>query len=386
MPTSSNHHTLTTLLSSKVCRRILLALAMISIVFMGTYYFHIKQHQLLSSAEKQYGESISQLIAEQIAPQLINHDAISLQAVSQKTVDSTAIVSLIIYDINNHILAQADKNINNEYLEDIQHFTTPIISSNNIIGSVTISLTTALYQSQLGISSLLPKTLLLLLVIIILMVLVLLAILTKGTKKIDHKDEENIKSKQHASIKPDNQESSHTKFPTDLVTLTLSINNIEMLYQQLNAELRIQQLSNLNSQLQKALKLYGGKLISNTGEMLVIGFESTNKENILKAIYSGMLLLELNKNSDHSIILFGLMIQSTAHYAKDEDTNLPEYIDNAYRYKPDNTEILIEKSLYEEYDLKEKIEVSNQNQAIITITSLDKQCQSLINKQLEQLQ
>ncbi len=99
-----------------------------------------------------------------------------------------------------------------------------------------------------------------------------------------------------------------------------------------------------------------------------------------------MLLLELNKNSDHSIILFGLMIQSTAHYAKDEDINLPEYIDNAYRYKPDNTEILIEKSLYEEYDLKEKIEVSNQNQAIITITSLDKQCQSLINKQLEQLQ
>ncbi len=280
MSTSSNHHTLTTLLSSKVCRRILLALAMISIVFMGTYYFHIKQHQLLSSAEKQYGESITQLIAEQIAPQLINHDAISLQAVSQKTVDSTAIVSLIIYDINNHILAQADKNINNEYLEDIQHFTTPIISSNNIIGSVTISLTTALYQSQLGISSLLPKTLLLLLAIIILMVLVLLAILTKGTKKIDHKDEENIKSKQHVSIKPDDQKSSPTTFPTDLVTLTLSINNIEMLYQQLNAELRIQQLSNLNSQLQKALKLYGGKLISNTGEMLVIGFESTNKENI----------------------------------------------------------------------------------------------------------
>lgn len=270
-----------------------------------------------------YGESMAHLAAEQSANSTFDKDPISLQAIARKIARKPAIVSLIIYDNNNQILAQlngqAGAIINKP--GTVAFFTAPIVASDNVIGSITLGVAPSRLQGE-------PPLSILASVHGVLLVLTLLffwlarkhtdtsvltgvaanttsnttAITTTQTTELATEPATGAASESTAAPLPAQPEQT-------AIYLLLHIKNTHVLYQQLNAESRQQQFDILEQHIQQAAKLYNGKIASVSEDSVVLSFIGDDSDSIYNALYSGELILKLNQQKSRSMMVINGFIQ-----------------------------------------------------------------------------
>jgi hypothetical protein len=259
----------------------------------------------LASVVDQYGANISSLVSDQLAYSVSQTDLISAQATAQSIVRKAAVSSIIIYDNNNQILAQAI-GLNSSANSPSKKYASPILSGENIIGSTTVTIQSDSFDNT---SQTMPEIWWVASLFFLSIIFLIKDIFSKskeetithqlGPKKQMGKD--NAKDSNPTII--DTQKTDDT-----IIYVTITIDNIDTLYRQLNRELIQQQMLLLDKNITHTTNLYGGKKLVVDEQKVVLIF---NQKNIENAIYSQQLLLDLHKKNKKSMItMSGLIMES----------------------------------------------------------------------------
>lgn len=337
------------------------------------YLYSQQQQALLNNSVEQYGERIAKLTADQVISSILNNDAISLQAVAQNIHSRSIASSVVIYNISNDILAQTNPS-HHAAANDIRHHTAPVVSNNNIIGSVTIGISAASLTTPSDRPISLTLTLLLL--------IAMGCFYIKGRQSHHKEVASNTQIKDDLHVSP---ESTPSTIDTNINTffLTLKIHNINQLYQQLNAELRQQQLLILEQHISDAINLYGGKKHVINYDSVTLSFEKT--EDILNTLFSAELILQLNTQTQDSIIILSALIQH-----QNTDDTLYHSLDCARKSFSITTPqhgLFINAALSNNEQLNSRVVLDTcESPKIFRIASLTQSYQKLLDKQLQKLQ
>lgn len=355
----------------------LMVMISLGILLATSYLFTQQQQDSTSNFIDQYGESIAKLTADRVASSAVKQDAISLQAIAQNISNQSIATSVIIYAIDSTILAQAN-DINASTQQAISHYTSPIVSSNNIIGSVTIGISPTLFS--------IPPQLPITLILSIFLVISLTITYYKNQRQLQtplttHPAEENDPARQL-----DNHTDINNPTPSTTILLTLKIQNLGALYQQLNGESRKQQLEQLEKSINHALTLYNGNRLITTSDSITLGFNHKSGENIFNALYSGELILKLNEKTPSSIIILNAMIQ-----IEDSNDPLSHTLDSARKCSSateNKHELFITQALIDTYQLDARLALENvpNSSGTLKITHLKGHYKVLLENQLSQLQ
>jgi uncharacterized membrane protein affecting hemolysin expression len=333
------------------------------------YIYQQQQQTLMSDTVTQYGERIAKLTADQVISSILNNDAISLQAIVQNIHTESTAHSVIIYNINNDILAQTSHATGSPQ-QDLSHHTAPIVSNNNIIGSATISISAASFTTPLN------STFNFILSLLLLMAIICFFLKGRNVQKLSHSDDND----NHHITTPSNDAAEEIR--TSTFFLTLKLHNIETLYKQLNAELRQQQLQLLEKYIAHAMSLYGGEKHVIHHDGITLSFDKA--ENILNTLYSGKLILQLNEQSEHSIITLTAFIQ----HQETEDT-LCQSLDSAKKSfcHTQKQGLFVSTTLSKNTQLNTHAQLEDcESPKIVRIRALQENYQHLLDKQLQQLQ
>jgi hypothetical protein len=336
------------------------------------HYIHAQQQrQFVTNATDQYGEQIAKLTADQVVSSLLNNDAISLQAIARNVSTQSVASSVIIYDLKHRILAQANNTA--PETDNTHHHTSPVVSNNNIIGSVTIGI------SPLSLSSDTPDTLTPILTILLLITSI--GIYIKGNKELTISTDDKPATNKKIEATPTVSTLAHEDTPKRVILLTLNIHNIDQLYQQLNAELRQQQFQELESNISHAVNLYGAKKISSNHNGLTLSIDG----DIACALFTAELILRLNQHAKHSIIILNALMQ-----AQESEESLLSTLDSTRKSIHSTGKqhcLFISRDLADKHAVKDKATLQDSNTPkILEVTTLKENHKNLLNKQLAQLQ
>jgi hypothetical protein len=336
------------------------------------HYIHAhQQQQFVTNATDQYGEQIAKLTADQVVSSLLNNDAISLQAIARNVSTQSVASSVIIYDLKHKILAQANNTA--PETDNTHHHTSPVVSNNNIIGSVTIGI------SPLSLSSDTPDTLTPILSILLLITSI--GIYIKGSKDQAIITTDKPASNKKIDVTPTVTTSVDKDSSKSTILLTLNIHNIDQLYRQLNAELRQQQFQELESNISHAINLYGAKKISSSHNGLTLSVDG----DIACALFTAELILRLNQRSKNSIISLNALMQ-----AQKSEESLLSTLDSARKSIHSTNKqhcLFISKDLADKHAVKDKATLTDSDTPkILEVTTLKETHKNLLNKQLAQLQ
>jgi|GEM_PF-5185164 len=286
-----------------------------------SHYDNESHERLLSNVAHIYGDSLTQLAANQSSTATFENDPISLQAGIRNIVDKHAVTSIIVYDIENHILAQVSSKPSAS-LVDIQDFTAPIIASNNVVGSITLSIAPSLLSTPKDNDfTIITAVVLLLLFMISATELYLLKrkeLKGAATDTTPHMlpllpKEADADNSQNTPSNVTSQDTTVTRpqNASDNIYLFLHIKNIHTLYQQLNGESRKQQIKALEQHIQQAISLYNGDIIATSDDGIVLVFSEGKTDNIYNALYTGEIVLKLNQQAEQSMLVLNAFIQNT---------------------------------------------------------------------------
>jgi uncharacterized membrane protein affecting hemolysin expression len=355
----------------------LMVMISLGILLLTSYLFSQQQQNTASGFIDQYGESIAKLTADRVASSTLNQDAISLQAIAQNISNQSIATSVVIYTIDNTILAQAN-DTNTSIQQTISHFTSPIVSSNNIIGSVTIGISPALF--------LIPPQLPITLILSILLVTCLAITYYKNQRQLQIPFiNKPVEESEPTSILDTNTDLDNSA-PSTTILLTLKIQNLGILYQQLNGESRKQQLKQLEKSINHALTLYNGNRLITTSDSITLGFNHKGDDNIFNALYSGELILKLNEKTPSSIIILNAMIQ-----IEDSNDSLSHTLDSARKCSSateNKHALFITQTLIDTYQLDARLALENvpNSSGTLKISHLKGHYKVLLENQLNQLQ
>lgn len=346
------------------------ALTALVVLQLSHYRYTWQQQQLAANIASQYGERIAKLTADQVVSKLLNHDAISLQTTAQSISTKSVATSVVIYDINHDILAQANNSQKPETL-DTHHYTSPVVSNNNIIGSVTIGVSPSSLVNDSSDS--------ITLIISFLLLLAMVVIYSKG-KGPSAANEADTKDTPEIAPQVALAEESDTQYPT---LLTLHIQNTDKLYQQLNAELRSQQFNALEHIISHTMQLYGAEKQWVGHDSITLSF--TNERDVCNAVFTGELILRLNQTSADSIISLNGLIQTQA-----DGENFLCTLDSAKKCLGNKSKqhcLFISKHLSTQNDLHTKVIFADSpSTKMVEVSDLKGNYKVLLNKQLSQLQ
>jgi hypothetical protein len=348
---------------------LLMLLAGMAALCISAYLYSQQHHASMSQLIHEYGDSITQLSADQVVTSLLNGDAISLQAAAQNIINKSIASSVIIYNVNNVILAQAN---GEDMPTDTEHYTSPIVSGNNIIGSITIGISATLFTIKND------QTITFIILFFLLVAMIIVYIKAQQHATIPETDNKTITTMSTGS------ENSNTLHP-QRIFLVLHIQNINTLYQQLNAELRAQQLDQLDNNIQHALRLYSGEAISTTDDCIILGFNHHDKEQISNALYSGSLIIKLNQQSPDSVITINGLIQS--HHGNHPLSKRLHGARKSMASTEHQHTLFISQTLIDEYQLQSKIDIDNPegSSTPLKICHLKGHYQLFLDKQIQKL-
>ncbi len=359
------------------------SLAALIILIVTAYSYQLQQTQQHQEIINQYGKRIVNVSSEQMASSLFNEDAISLQAMSQRLVEQASVISVIVYDIDNSIISQANGQDINFYQQDVVMYTSPIVSSDNIIGSITIGIVPSLFHAA--------KTNTVSVILAIALTIIAIIALIKGllsppalpnTQDKTSTSTENHHTTSHSLPTQITQEKSEEEITA--IYLTIHIQNSVILYKQLNAEMRIHQLELLEQKIHQAITLYNGSILLTNEHSITLSFNSPHSHNLLNAVYSNELISKLNESETESVIVLNGFIQgennasSLCYSLQQARTNIQE----------ENQHTLhIHRQLFEQHDLSDHIDIDDSLpiSKAIKIKGLRGKYRTLLENQLQKL-
>jgi len=348
---------------------------MISALLMLLATIYIDKHSAQTASQhaiKSYGESMSKLTAEQVASSTLRNDSISLQAASRQIIEQSAVTSVIIYDINNNIMTQVSR-AKPQDVQSEKYYTSPIVASDNIIGSITLGISApALIK---------PQDQGLRLVVSLGLLLIILIAYIKDRQAIHH-----IAENTNEDTTQENKLDVVIEDKIDLIEigLLIHINNMNTLYQQLNGESRNQQLKQLDRHIKQAISLYDGKVIAASQDSFLLLFND-DKENCIKhVLYCGELILKLNQQNSKSILTLNGFIQEP----KENNVTSSTLAVIRKTFSLGQHYLFIEKSLNDTYELEKYIELDTvqKTHQSMRIKGFTESYRLLLDNQLTQLQ
>ncbi len=236
-----------------------------------------------------YGDSLSHLMADQLAVVMSNHNLIGLQSLLKEMTQYKDISNATVYDVDNTIIVQAG-NLSNQGRDNNKIITSAITLDNALLGSLTVTVNNRVN---------LPISLITLLLISTLLPTILLFFKTPIVA---------LANRDHLHIKPEvKSPPSKTSAPGQSV-LVLHIHTLDKLFQQLNAEARQQQFLQFQDRLKKLLTLYSGDYLSASRDGLIIGFNNTEAlSRLFNALCCAQLLQETNERQS-SLLQFSAIV------------------------------------------------------------------------------
>lgn len=330
----------------------------------------------LASAVDQYGVNISALVSDQLAHSVSQSDSISAQATAQNIVRKAAVSSIIIYDNNNQILAQAIGLENSDH-STIKKYTSPILSGENIIGSTTVTIKSGSFNTATQTA---PGLWWAVGLISLSLVFFIKDILSTQQKPIitNHLASRLESSKDKNNKTEDITENSKTD--TTVIYAIITIHNIDTLHQQLSSELRQRQILLLEKNISHAINLYGGEKLVIDNNKMVLVFDKRNIEN---AVYNLQLLLALHKKNKQSMITMSGLIMESGKSKTQAPTfsQLKSLANNKKTYG-----LYIQTDIIEKYNLDSHLQYTKENDSFATIIDgLQPHYQQLLDNQLTHL-
>ena len=343
----------------------------------------LKHEQTLGYIINQYGENMTALATEQLANSVQNSDAISSQAIAHRIALKAGIASVLVYDNANQILAQSIHSAKHDNPVSNIEYTAPILSSENIIGSVTIVINaSSLIKNE---SSHIEAFVISGLLLCILFCFIKDYIQSKnnlGRTPENHTSKNMPTEPNH--ILNEEHSAPTTKRHNNIIYLTITIHNIDTLYRQLNGELRQQQMQLLEKNVQHAISLYHGKKLIIDNNKILLVFNEDGQENVVNAIYSAQLLIALHQKCSKSMItMSGLIQESNAGEIVNKTLgNVRSLLKDQSPYSTH-----IETAMFEKHQLSQRLLYKeNETENFSTeITGLKEHYQQLLDNQLTQL-
>jgi hypothetical protein len=353
------------------------------IAWSANYYVQSANHQqAIAHIVDQYGENMTALATEQLTNSVLSSDAISSQAITHTIALKTGISSVIVYDNTHQILAQSINPAADHKLVENKEYTAPILSSENIIGSISIIIDSSLFTEK--------KDAFIELIVMTSLLLCMLFCFLKDTIQ----SKKNKTTTQHHSASPktiapeyDSPIESSTLTVAQqesAIYLTINIHNIDTLYRQLNGELRQQQMLLLDRNMQHAISLYHGEKLIADNHTIILLFNNKGKDNIANAIYSAQLLIALHQQCSKSMIIMSGLIQESS-----KEKGLNKTLDNVRALLKDQSPYSnhIETEIIEKHQLTQRLTYKKEEADNFSteITGLTEHYQQLLDNQLTQL-
>lgn len=373
--------------------RIAICVVTAALIAWSTYYYVQSTHnqQVISHIVDQYGEDITALASEQLTSSILNNDAISSQAIAHTIAFKTGVSSVIVYDNTHQILAQSIKAIENPISTPAKEYTAPILSSENIIGFISIAVNSSSFTDETE-NFIAPA-------VIIILLFCILFFLAKDlsqpqeaehkteSKKRDGADTANTAQHKQTTNSLENSQADNaalTNRHDNIIYLTITIHNIDTLYRQLNGELRQQQMQLLERNVLHTVSLYHGKKMIADNDKIILAFNDNGKENITNAIYSARLLIALHQQCNKSMITMSGLIQESG-----KEKELNKTLDNVRLLFKNQTpySTYIETNMIKKHQLQQYITYNENNEDAFSteISGLTTHYQQLVDNQLTQL-
>lgn len=343
-----------------------------------SYYFYQHfQQQKAQHIINQYGEHIATITADQAAGNVLSNNAISLQAIAQNLHARNIASSVVIYNINHNILAQTNT-VSPLEAQKLHYYTAPIASNNNIIGSVTIGIASSLLITE---TQYMPIGMLSLLLIIAILITYVKGRTANPKRSKNNEEKTSISSSTYSAPQTLTQEEMETEQDNRLIFLTLTLHNMDQLYQQLNAEMRQQQLQRIEQHITHAIRLYNGEKHITSSNSMTLCFKQSS--DLLHCLFAAQLILQLNHRHPDSMLSVSALIHD-----KPQEETLSQCISH---HRKTHTVLQQQHGLY----IQQSIALQLSNKAIfeqadaphlLRVTTLNDNYQTLLEKQLEQLQ
>lgn len=344
-----------------------------------SYYFYQNfQEQKAQHKINQYGEYIAAITADQAAGNVLSNNAISLQAIAQNLHSHNIASSVVIYNINHDILAQTNT-VNPLEAQQLHYYTAPIASNNNIIGSVTIGIASSLLITEthympIGMLSLLLMT-------------IMLIAFIKG-RSASNSENSHQKSSDSGSTYSTTEGSTQELVEQEVkieqeenvVFLTLTLHNIDQLYQQLNAEMRQQQLQTVEQHITHAIRLYNGEKHMSSPNTITLCFKKSS--DLLHCLFAAQLILQLNHRNTHSLLSISALIHN-----KPQKETINYYISLNRKIQTvlqQQQGLYIQQAIAQQLSKKASFEQTNVPH-LLRVSALNNNYQTLLEKQLKQL-
>jgi uncharacterized membrane protein affecting hemolysin expression len=347
------------------------SLTLIALAAVNYLHAHDKQHLM-----NLYGNSITQLIAQQLSLSLSSEDLISLRSSLDDIIEQENVINAIVYDIDNRALAQAGPVIDND-IKGIVRFSSALTLDKTLVGNLTVNLKNKDNHKSF-FYLLLLYTGLLITLFLFYQKKILAAPKSYSTDDNNHNVEQK---KEHETHKKATETLANQQ-----TILILQFKNLNKIHQQLNASAKIHQFDRFQSILNKVLTLYSGKIIANSSDSIVIIFENTSDtQSTLNALCCAYLL---NKNCDKNQLLLKFFAVIYSVKNNDKPLNIYQLIqENKYFYEKSQQSIFIASDNKDDNELYSKFTYKNSptNDFYEFIEFVDNY-KNLIEKQLEQLQ
>jgi uncharacterized membrane protein affecting hemolysin expression len=326
-----------------------------------------KNKQLL----EQHGQSLALHLADNLSQHIALNDTISLQASIQRVAQQSSVESIIVYDINNTILAQFE-NENADAKQTPTHFTAQIVIGEDIAGSLSV------YLRANSLSTYSPWGLIIA-YIALLALLAFFVVRKAHTKPLATENSQTQKDTATPSISEQQQAANEG------LVLFIKIANWDILFQQLNAESRAANLHRLEDIILNICELYRCQLIANTDDGFLIILNGARQEEILNAFYSAQLILQLNKKSPHSMLQLNIVIQKTVI-----ETPFSRTLEGCQKLLSAGSslyELLLHKEIIKEVDLGFYADIDDSKDSHFNVvTGLSQAYKELLEKQISQLE
>lgn len=375
------------------------SLALLTLL-LSSWFYSQQNSNMVQQTIDSYGEGLASLAADRIAATTFHQDPISLQAVVRAIASKKAVNSVVTYDVNNNILAQADKQQGQSTPDltstRLQYYTAPVTISSNLAGSITIGIDPVSFNGSISHLPIWCAALL----------LIAIAISAYRQRKLNQKsiqptNNTHAVAEHTEAHSADDPELKHHKVDNSLVTLSIQLMNIDTLQQQLNAESRQLQLQQLQQDIDHAAALYNASLINVTNNSIILNFGCVNKDNIFSALCCGQLLLRLNQDKPKAIIAISNTVQCVPEYYQ-LDKTLPAVQAN-YDTQNSAHQLFIDPDIIATYQLNKRItlaDIDSQNDIeemveteqnkistnFLRVKEFQTSYATLINNQLLQLQ
>lgn len=362
-----------------------LALCSLLIILLGiigawAYWVNVEKNQ--QEQRHNYGQLLANSGARQAVTPTMEQDMVSLQSILLELNQYPGVIGASIHNIENKLLVQSGFKPNQVIEGKRYQYSAPIALHNNLVGTLSVTLDLPNHTERdylfflIWISS----------------VFTALAILGWSIHRQwwqQFKDKipsagaivtavvDKIPSIADVS-------DPEPELPLQVsVRLSLEINNLNKLYQQLNSEIFATILRRFDKQLQNVLNLYSGQRQMLSGETLLIDFTGENfQECCFRAACVAQLIFNLTQKSQSPRLHLSAAIHELSAPLKDNKSLLKDFVVQNNNYlKPDKGEILISQHLIDS-EVQERLELLPDSGKLIAIKE---PYQGLLDKQESQL-